>query len=197
MIALRLLAAGLVGFGAWAALRGRDVPLPLPPPAPPGELTLSLPALPAPPPVAGRLSPADVLSLASAAGADGVLTPAELLAFVEVESAFRPAAYRFEPHLGEASYGLMQVLESTARDRGLMGAPEALYDPLTGLFYGVAQVAWTRDFLGRRYGRDATETEWVGAYNAGVGNTLRGFTPYAYLSRWQRARDTYAAQGLA
>lgn len=143
-------------------------------------------------PARGRLSPAQVLALAPVADPDGWMPYAELLAFVEVESAFRPEAYRFEPHLGVASYGLMQVLETTARDRGLVGDPRQMFEPVTGLRMGILAARWSWDFLSRRLGREPTEAEWVGSYNAGVGNVLRGFIPQGYYRRWQLARDRYA-----
>lgn len=150
-------------------------------------------ALPPPsnPPARGRVSPSDVLALLPEADPDGWMPPAAALAFVEVESGFNPFAYRFEPHLNEASYGLMQVLASTARDMGLQGSPERMYDPAVSLRVGIDYAKWAHDFLARRLGRDPTETEWVGAYNAGVGNVLRGFIPQSYVRKWTLAREKY------
>ena len=150
-----------------------------------------LPYPPPSPPRAGRLSPSDVLALLPQADPDGWMPPAYALAFVEVESGFNPNAYRFERHLNEASYGLMQVLESTARDMGLQGPPEGMYDPATSLRIGIAYSRWCWDFLSRRLGREPTETEWIGSYNAGVGNALRGFTPHGYVRKWTLAKERY------
>lgn len=159
---------------------------------PTGEVQ-AVPVAPTAPVItAGRISPQDVLALLPQADPDGWMPPADLLAFVEVESGFRPRAYRFEAHLNEASYGLMQTLASTARDRGYQGDPEGLFDPLTSLTFGIAAARWKWDFLARRLGRDPTETEWVGAYNAGVGNVLRGFIPQGYVRKWTLARDRWA-----
>lgn len=157
---------------------GEVVALPLPPPPPPWQGR-------------GRLSVSDVLALLPQVDPEGWMPRAEALAFVEVESNFNPGAYRFERHLNEASYGLMQTLESTARDMGLQGPAEGLYDPATSLRVGISYSRWSWDFLTRRLGREPTESEWVGSYNAGVGNTLRGFVPHAYLRKWQLARERY------
>lgn len=153
-------------------------PLPLPAPSPPWQGR-------------GRLSPSDVLALLPEADPDGWMPPAAALAFVEVESGFNPFAYRFEPHLNEASYGLMQVLASTARDMGLQGSPERMYDPAVSLRVGIDYAKWAYDFLARRLGREPTETEWIGSYNAGVGNVLRGFIPQGYVRKWTLAREKY------
>lgn len=141
---------------------------------------------------AGRLSPRDVLALLPSADPEGWAPAADVLAFVEVESAFRPNAYRFERHLNEASYGLMQVLESTARDMGLSGPAESMFDPLTSLTIGVRALRWKYDFLRGRLAREPTTTEWVGAYNGGVGAVLRGRVPLSYVRKWEIARGRYA-----
>lgn len=122
----------------------------------------------------------------------GFFRVADILAVIEIESSFNPRAYRFEAHRGEASYGLMQVLESTARDRGLVGQPEQLFDPETGILYGMRQLKWTYDYLARRLGRQPTIGEWFGAYNAGVGNVLNnGFIPAQYVQKFQTAQGRY------
>lgn len=68
-----------------------------------------------------------------------------LCAIAEIESDRRPLAYRFEPALGEASTGLMQVLQSTAewlaRDMGYRAytvnwASEQLYRPFAAVYFG-------------------------------------------------------------
>ncbi|MCA3247278.1 MAG: transglycosylase SLT domain-containing protein, partial [Azospirillum sp.] len=117
----------------------------------------------------------DLLAIINANNADGWHDPRDVLATIAVESSFNPAAYRFEPHLGEASYGLMQILWSTARqmERGLTD-PSQLYDPETNIRIGMLYQRWTFDFLRRRLGRDPSQAEWLSAYNAGVGNVLKG-----------------------
>lgn len=143
---------------------------------------------------AGRLLPIDVL-----AGADwqsaGVL-PSELLAHVETESGFNPNAYRFEPHLGEASWGLMQVLESTARQHGLVGPPDQMFDPWVSLDIGLKHIVWTRNFLVSR-GLPADPLSVALAYNAGVGNALRGRFSEQHRRRWLANWQKWQGQGYA
>ncbi len=140
---------------------------------------------------AGRISPAACLALIAGIN-DGWHDPRDVLAFVAVESSFNPRAYRFEPHLGEASYGLMQTLESTARDLGFTGPAEALFDPATSLTFGMRYLRWSWDLLRQRLGRDPDTTEWVAAYNAGVGGVLRGNLVPSYVAKWTRARASIA-----
>lgn len=192
-MALRLLAglSALALAGAWLVGRRPQQMVPIVDTIEPVTETADLPLPPPSPPRAGRLSPADVLALLPQADPEGWMPPAYALAFVEVESGFNPNAYRFEQHLNEASYGLMQVLASTARDMGLQGPPEDMFDPATSLRIGIAYSRWCWDFLTRRLGREPTENEWIGSYNAGVGNTLRGFTPHSYIRKWTLAKERY------
>lgn len=192
---MRALGAALLMMGgalAGLARRARPVVEYLPPPSPP---EMALPEAPPLPPAAprplGRMRPEEVAALVNPAW--GVPLD-EVLAYCEMESSFNPRAYRFEPHLGEASYGLMQVLESTARDRGLIGPPSNLYEPEIGLEIGCAHVIWTRDFLASR-GAPSDPVSVALAYNAGVGNALRGRTVASYGARWNAARARYAGFG--
>jgi len=186
-------AALLMIGGALAGLarRARLVPEYLPPPGP----EEALPEAPPPPPAAprpfGRMRPEEVAAMVD----PGWGVPLEdVLAYCEVESSFNPRAYRFERHLNEASYGLMQVLESTARDRGLIGPPENMYQPEIGLEIGCAHVIWTRNFLASR-GAPSDGLSVALAFNAGVGNALRGRTVAAYGAKWNAARARYAGIG--
>lgn len=65
------------------------------------------------------------------------------------------------PSAGHSSYGLMQVLDSTATDLGLVGDPTALYIPEIGISYGVKYFASQL----KRYAGDVPRA--VAAYNAG------------------------------
>ncbi|GAQ78254.1 hypothetical protein KFL_000100200 [Klebsormidium nitens] len=80
-----------------------------------------------------------------------------LCAIAEIESDRRPLAYRFEPALGEASTGLMQVLQSTAewlaRDMGYRAysvnwASEQLYRPFAAVYFGGAYLNWLSTYKG-------------------------------------------------
>jgi len=191
---MRALGAALLLIGgavAGLARRMRQTPEYTPPQAP---AEFALPETPPPlPPAAprplGRLRPEDVAAIVN----PGWGVPLEdVLAYCEVESSFNPRAYRFERHLNEASYGLMQVLESTARDRGLIGPPENMYEPEIGLEIGCAHVIWTQNFLASR-GAPSDGLSVALAFNAGVVNALRGRTVAAYGAKWNAARMRYAA----
>jgi soluble lytic murein transglycosylase-like protein len=108
--------------------------------------------------------------------------PADLVeAVVRTESSGNPRAYRAEaqfwvrylkgkpfyekygPARAAASYGLMQLMFSTARELGFRGEPEDLYDPETNLRWGCTLLA---DLIGWA---DGMEDHALGAYNAGKG----------------------------
>jgi len=129
--------------------------------------------------------------------------PSEVMAFVQVESAFRPQSYRFEPRLGEASYGLMQVLQSTARSvmhDATMDGPK-MYNPEFGLRVGmhVAKLYFHQEQA--HFQRDPTYEEWAASYNEGVGGAERdvaaGREPDpAYTIAWIAAQQHWSAQGI-
>jgi len=126
--------------------------------------------------------------------------PSEVMAFCQIESAFRPHAYRYESRLGEGSYGLMQVLASTARqvDANITN-PEMMYDPEIGLRTGmkVAKVYWEQ--LTGRLNRDPSYEEWADSYNRGVGGVLRDLSAvddHAYPQAWDNAQSYWEAQGV-
>ena len=131
---------------------------------------------------------------------EGWFLPSEVMAFCQIESAFRPKAYRFEPRLGEGSYGLMQVLASTARSvEPSLVDPEKMYDPEVGLRIGmkVARLYWSQERL--HFGRDPTREEWVASYNEGVGGAIRdvnaGREPDpAYTKAWNAAFAYWEAE---
>ena len=111
----------------------------------------------------------------------------EVMAFVQIESSFHDHAVRHEPS-GVTSYGLMQVLDSSAKDRGLAGDPAQMFDPHIGLRYGMLQLRWEWDFLTHRMGGSGpSKDQWVAGYNEGVGNVLKGRADHAYVRLWQHA----------
>lgn len=127
--------------------------------------------------------------------------PSEIMAFCQIESRFQPYAYRYEPRLGEGSYGIMQVLASTARqvDANIVN-PEVMYDLGIGLRAGmrVAKLYW--DQLSARLHRDPDYEEWCDSYNRGVGGVLReeqlNHDPAddTYTKDWLAAQTYWAAQ---
>lgn len=97
-----------------------------------------------------------------------------LRAIAEIESGRNPLAVRFEPHVGDASIGLMQTLLGTARwlatDMGAtaFGVPDAqdLLDARTSMYFGAAYLDWLFDWNGAKHSE-----EWiVRSYNGGPGN---------------------------
>jgi soluble lytic murein transglycosylase-like protein len=108
--------------------------------------------------------------------------PAVIMGVMQTESGFNPSAYRFEPKLNEASYGLMQVLESTARDRGYSGPAEGLFDPETSIRLGMAQLFWSYNYLLNRKG-EVTLDQLLSSYNAGVGYVSNGGIRLAYVGK--------------
>lgn len=61
------------------------------------------------------------------------LDPNLIFATIMIESGGNPNAVRYEPRLNDASYGLGQLLYSTARGLGYRGTPAGLYDPATNI----------------------------------------------------------------
>ncbi len=120
--------------------------------------------------------------------------PADVLAVIEIESSYNARAYRYENERRGASLGLMQLLYSTARDRGLPAGsqPSALFDPETNIRLGMRQLKWSHDYLRSRGGGDVPRDTWIGSYNAGVGNASRGYIPLAYVKKHANARASYA-----
>jgi len=114
-----------------------------------------------------------------------------VMAFCEVESDFDVRAIRREPS-GVTSYGVMQVLDSTADWLGMTGPPEQLYDPLYGLFYGMKYAAWGWNYLTTAFGRPPTLDEWSDGYNAGYGAAAKG-RDVPYSDKWIPARERWAA----
>ena len=59
--------------------------------------------------------------------------PRLIYSTIMTESSGHPYSYRAEPQLKTASYGLGQMLATTAHDLGFNGPDTALYDPATNL----------------------------------------------------------------
>jgi soluble lytic murein transglycosylase-like protein len=76
-------------------------------------------------------------SVASSYGVD----PSLIKATIAQESSFKPDAYREEPTIGDASTGLMQLLNRTAKALGYTGPPEGLKDPATNIGFGVKLIS--------------------------------------------------------
>jgi len=102
--------------------------------------------------------------LVAEAGEAWSVDPALIKAIIGAESEFKPNAYRAEPQINDASYGLMQLLYSTARTIGYTGSTSGLYDPTTNIRLGTRFLAdLIKTAAQRGHGVDAA----VSAYNAG------------------------------
>lgn len=100
--------------------------------------------------------------LAESFGSRYHVDPALVLAVIHMESGGDPDAYRPEPTIQDASFGLMQLLLATAEGLGFTGPAKALFDPPVNIELG------TRDLAGgiKDYG-----TPWLALidYNGGPG----------------------------
>ena len=91
----------------------------------------------------------------------------------------KPTAYRVEPQINDASYGLMQLLERTARGLGFIGDVSELYIPKINIDLGTKLLADLR----KRYGDDFRRI--YSAYNSG--------RPDLYLTSAQVAKNVSRA----
>src|SRR5574343_1601256 len=85
-----------------------------------------------------------------------------LLAHAKQESSFDPKAYRAEPAINDASYGLVQVLLKTAQGIDKTATVQKLYDPEYNLLIGAKYIAQNM----ARYPGDIKSA--IASYNAGV-----------------------------
>ncbi len=84
-----------------------------------------------------------------------------VLAHIKQESNFDANAYRAEPAINDASYGLMQVLLSTAKTIDKNATADALYDPAYNMSIGIQYIAKNLN----RYNGNVQDA--IAAYNAG------------------------------
>jgi soluble lytic murein transglycosylase-like protein len=82
-------------------------------------------------------------------------------AVIQTESSWDRFAYRAEPRINDASYGLMQLLTRTAAGLGYRGTPDGLFDAETNIDLGTRLLADLRS----RYGNDFRRV--YSAYNSG------------------------------
>ena len=145
-------------------------------------------------------------TISAASQKHGVPVPV-ILATISTESSGNPEAYRFEanfyknylkdkkpwvdnpyynaPRRISASYGLVQILYTTAYSIGFRGEPENLYDPATNIDAGTAYIA--SDAQVKHHGWDPPKIAC--AYNAGSVRPTKenpwGMFHYpGHLDRW-------------
>lgn len=139
---------------------------------------------------AAQLSPQDVAEICARANADAG-TPfdvADLMAICFVESSWRPAAYRYEAGINDASYGLFQTLYATAQEMGYGGSPDGLFDPDTSAIYGVRYLVFCRDFMSGVMGGAPGWLDILSCYNGGPGRAKRGWRNNDYYGKFLQAR---------
>lgn len=103
--------------------------------------------------------------------------PAPLIkAVIAKESSFNPRAMKSEPHLKDASRGLMQVLYRTAKNLGFTGEAEKLYQPDISIMYGTKLLA---ENIKRSKNAKIPNpvANAIAAYNAGWSKKFPGWAP--------------------
>lgn len=120
------------------------------------------------------------------------ITPAMASAIALNESGGNTAAVRQEPSLNTASYGLMQVLLTTAQWLNTIGytsyAASALLNDGSGeasMYFGCAYLHWLRNYQGNVQ----TDSWVVEAYNGGPGG-VGGAGPQRYYASWVSNMDS-------
>lgn len=147
----------------------------------------------------GRLSLARVKALAEEIGPPVGADPLVVRAVVEIESARYPDAFRDEPHIGDASVGLMQTLLGTAKEvwdvqprvRPYVPRRPEAYDDLTD---PAASIALGSGYLYRvqYWGGRSHPLEWyVRAYNGGPGGATASYT----RDYWEKFRAAFIRLG--
>lgn len=145
--------------------------------------------------ITGRLTVNQVRDMAERIGGQMGVDPLMIHAIVQIESNRDPGAFRDEPHIQDASAGLMQTLLGTAQAMwdvysqiAAAGIPKPqtwaeLFDPETSMWHGTAYLKWLSNYGGR-----AHSEEWiVRGYNGGPGGATAGYTA-GYYERFLAAR---------
>jgi soluble lytic murein transglycosylase-like protein len=109
-------------------------------------------------------------------------------ATIAKESSFDPSAYRGEPKIGDASRGLMQVLEKTARGLGYKGATGNDTTKTGGLYEPTLSIQLGTKLLGQLRARYPLEP-WdaiYAAYNSGAVRRTNGvLVNEPHVSGWR------------
>lgn len=139
---------------------------------------------------AAQLAALNTFDQVNAASFGGWFNRSTFMAFCETESNFKPDAFRQEPS-GVASYGLMQVLDSTAAGLGLTGPASQMNDPKIGIFYGLKYAAQGWNYLSTHFGRPPTQAEWAAGYNEGYGAAGNGKPDPNYVDVWSKHKAAW------
>ena len=152
----------------------------------------------------------EIIRQLNASDFSGWFAPSSVMAFVQIESAFKQFARRYEPALNDASYGYMQLLSSTAHSIGYQGPvfphmPDppytatsvagSLYESELNLKLGMTYLKQNWDVLEKRLGREPTPAQWADSYNRGPAGQNLGSPTHAYPALWASAKVHWQAQG--
>ena len=109
-----------------------------------------------------------------------------IFATIMIESNGNTQAIRYEPHIGDASYGLGQILYGTAKGIGFLGTPEDLFDPEVNIELLAKYHARNKKVYG-----DLSNEQLVTAYNTGspYSNALPGHL--AKFERWYQKASNF------
>jgi len=125
-----------------------------------------------------------------------------IMGIVSQESEWNPNAFRAEPAISDASYGLMQILLGTAHGYNRWLTAADLYDPATNLTYGtkffmdlVARWGLTSDAIAS-YNAGSPRKNASGQYTNSRGDTgvqayvdsVNAYQVY-YLNQWPAVQD--------
>jgi soluble lytic murein transglycosylase-like protein len=124
-----------------------------------------------------KVSPDTLEPLINEMGLKYGVEPALIKAHIKQESNWDVNASRFEPHLNDSSWGLMQVLLTTAKE--ILGSTSLtasqLLDPRVNIEAGTAYIAKNM----KRYGGAISDV--IAAYNAGSARFLKN--GYTYINQ--------------
>lgn len=116
------------------------------------------------------------------------IDPQLIFATIMTESEGNPEAYRYEPHIDDASFGLGQILYTTATNLGFTGSPEDIYRPEIAI-----------DLIGKyhkntidTYGQLTPERMTI-VYNTGQ---LFGYPTYGHISRFKEWYYNYKKEAM-
>lgn len=113
--------------------------------------------------------------------------PKLIYATIMLESGGNTYAIRHEPHIGDSSYGLGQILYGTARGIGFEGNPQDLYDPEVNIELIARYHARNK----KVYGEDLTNEQLTAVYNTGNPYTKPLPGHLDKFNRWMNQIENY------
>lgn len=123
------------------------------------------------------------------------IEPAWIKAHIKVESNWDVNASRFEAHKGDASWGLMQLLLTTAK--GVLENPDLT---TTQLIQPAVNIEAGTKLLSQLWTRFGNMRDAIAAYNAGsprLDNTGRAYVNQDYVDKVTNAYNQYKTIGMA